>query len=563
MNYLQKAFVWPKAVFGKFWACLDRPQVLLAAALLVPLGFGLLSWLMGQDDNWDLHNYHFYNPYALLNGKIGYDLAPAQWQSYFNPALDLLYYGLTQTLPAPAVGFCMGLLHGLNFILLLALARTLLATGTRLTLLLALAGSLGPGFLSELGNTMGDNMTSLCVLGALLMVLSHFEQLARGTARSQAIVAAAGLVMGIGAGLKLTNATYALALCLALLSLQGALWQRVRLAFVFGVGVLTGMAASAGFWYWKMWQTFGNPLFPQFNGWFHGPLAGSIGMGETGWLPKNWFEKLFWPFIFTLHPKRVIEIALTQLIWPMLYAGFVALALQQIYAKLQAAPITSRMASRTRFLLIFFALSYVIWLNLFSLYRYLIPLELLAPLTFWLIVESLTRANFARQLAGCGLLLATLVIFPFATWGHADWNRNSVTAELPELNRPEQNIVFTVHGDPPMGWLVPSFPASLAFVALGSGFPESQGYRDRVNTMMASRSGPFYVMLQADRNDPANIRSEPEQRKAALHNRDVLDKAREVLGRYGLVLNADSCTTYPAFVGKTRWSYQFCTVIRK
>src|SRR5207244_919974 len=81
-------------------AVLTRPGAMRAAMLLVPPLFGLLALALGQDDNWDLKNYHLYNAYALLNGRLGVDLAPGQWQSYFNPTLDLVYYGLMAALPA-------------------------------------------------------------------------------------------------------------------------------------------------------------------------------------------------------------------------------------------------------------------------------------------------------------------------------------------------------------------------------------------------------------------------------------------------------------------------------
>ena len=45
--------------------------------MLVPLIFGLYSLWLGQDSNGDLLNYHRYNPFALLNGKLELDLAPA------------------------------------------------------------------------------------------------------------------------------------------------------------------------------------------------------------------------------------------------------------------------------------------------------------------------------------------------------------------------------------------------------------------------------------------------------------------------------------------------------
>ena len=45
---------------------------LLLPILLMAVG-GLFSVYMGQDVNWDLLNYHLYNPFAFLHGKIGQD----------------------------------------------------------------------------------------------------------------------------------------------------------------------------------------------------------------------------------------------------------------------------------------------------------------------------------------------------------------------------------------------------------------------------------------------------------------------------------------------------------
>lgn len=139
----------PMLWLNRQWRWLDSAAAMRRSLWLVPLLFGLVSLLYGQDHNWDLLNYHFYAPYALLHGKIDYDLAPGQWQSYFNPTLDLLYFGLQACLAAPVAGFIMGMLHGLNFVLLLGVVRSLLPTGQyRLPLLLALSGTAGPVFLS-------------------------------------------------------------------------------------------------------------------------------------------------------------------------------------------------------------------------------------------------------------------------------------------------------------------------------------------------------------------------------------------------------------------------------
>jgi len=49
-----------------------RTEIFLFPAMLV-MG-GLVSVWLGQDKNWDLLNYHLYNAWALLNGRLHVDL---------------------------------------------------------------------------------------------------------------------------------------------------------------------------------------------------------------------------------------------------------------------------------------------------------------------------------------------------------------------------------------------------------------------------------------------------------------------------------------------------------
>jgi hypothetical protein len=62
---------------------------------IVPCLFGLYSLWLGADANWDLYNYHLYNAFAWLHGKLQTDLAPAGLQSYFNPLI------VQRALPSP------------------------------------------------------------------------------------------------------------------------------------------------------------------------------------------------------------------------------------------------------------------------------------------------------------------------------------------------------------------------------------------------------------------------------------------------------------------------------
>jgi hypothetical protein len=595
------------------FAFLNHPRAGLVAAVLVPLLCGLLSVMNGQDDGWDMRNYHLYNVHALLGGRIGFDLAPAGFQSYFNPTLDLPYYYLNQWLPPRAVGFVLGALHGLAFVLLYGIARQLLGSARppRLALLLAAGGMCAPGFLSELGNTMGDNLSALPVLLSVYLVLRHWDTLIawRGGAMLTAI--GAGAAMGGAAGLKLTNAVYAVALCGALLALPLGWWQRLRVAFLFGVGVLGGMALSGGWWMARMWQTFGNPVFPQFNNLFRSPLAPESGVIDIFFRPQGWMENLLWPFIFTVNTRRVSEIPLKLAVWPLLYVTLAALVLAWGWRRLRAAPVPPAvapppaLAPRSVLLLVFVALGYLGWMRMFSIYRYLVPLELLAPLAIWLAAGYV--APRLQQLAGWALAGLALTALPAANWGHADWADQAFSARVPAIARPADSIVFFVQPDPPSGWMATLLPPATQVIALNTGMLETPAWRARQQAAIAARPGPHYVLLSAARNDRDGTRLRKLAVAQALgltddaagcdklarlmskvrlqvalrrlpdasctfdllpqHRSDLVAQdhatvaqAAERVRNYGLTLDQASCTTRPAAVGAEPRPFLWCRI---
>lgn len=63
------------------------------AALLCAIGIlGYVGIRLGADGNYDLRNYHYYAGWALLHKHVGFDLAPAQVQSFQHPLHDALFY---------------------------------------------------------------------------------------------------------------------------------------------------------------------------------------------------------------------------------------------------------------------------------------------------------------------------------------------------------------------------------------------------------------------------------------------------------------------------------------
>lgn len=597
-------------------AALARPGAPVAAAWIVPVLFGLVSVYLGQDENWDLRNYHWYNAHALLNGRIDLDMAPAQFQSYFNPLIDVPYYVLSTNLPGPLVGFLMGCVHGLNFILLLAIARVVIgdrADRARLPLLLAGAGVCGAGFLSQVGNTMGDNLTALLVLGALHVIMRGWDGLHKVSVRAAGVLLASGLFMGLGTGLKLTNAPYAVALCLALLVAPASWPARIGFAFVQGCGVLAGMLASGGYWWLEMWERFGNPLFPQFNNIFKSPLAQQLGVIDNSHMPHNILEALFWPFVFMAQVARVSEIPLKIAVIPLLYAMGLLFVVNWLRGRLLVAAgpgsAASVLSTRACGLLLFGLIAYLLWVKLFGIYRYLVPLELLAPLMVWILAERMFSAARAARIGGWLLAATTLAVFPFVSWGHAGWASPNFSASVPPLASPADTIVFTAHGDPPMGWLATFFPHEVRVIALAGGFPESPAWLERVHAAVAERTGPHYVMLAAARSEKENslqrkralvdalgltgdaagcARLERLTRRGRFHvdvrlvdepgractldlqqryvadlpeqDRARMQATRQTLAQYGLAVDDGACKTYLATAGTAPYPFRFCTV---
>lgn len=598
---------------------LNSPQALVMARVLVPLVFGLYSVWLGADFNWDLLNYHLYNAFAWLNQKWLIDLAPAGVQSYFNPLLHIPILWANTHIPPRLVGFLMGTLHGTSFILLLAIAQRALpalpeADRYRIPLLLALAGCLTGAFLSGLGNSMGDDTTALFVLTGLLLVMSLWDRLGRWSARSLLAITFAGVFVGMGVGLKLTNAVHAVALCLALLSYPATALVRLRLSLFFGIGVLAGMATTTGYWFWHLWQQFGNPLYPQFGGVFPHPFTTSEATGDLRWRPRDLWDQLLWPFLITLNPKRVGEVPVRQLIWPVVYALLLVWGAVRARAYLKRDAVLP-IDARSRFVILFVVLGFFVWMQLFSIYRYVVPIEMLTPLVAWLLLHQLLAADKARRSAKWVLVATTAVVVlgGARTWGHSGWSDPLYAAQLPTIDSPARtSIVIASTESRPWAWLATLFSPDIAFMQVESSFPSTPLFREHMLDTARSRGGPVYAVIdgeyhwradiavrinrwsdqwgvttsargcaalrwmsaklrvRASVQPPGNpgqhcaigLRSD-DVRDIPQENRDIVARSATLLARNGFDLDAATCAPHLASIGSRKLAFQWCHVTVK
>ncbi|WP_241024123.1 hypothetical protein [Burkholderia sp. Ac-20365] len=588
---------------------------MIAACVIVPLLFGLYSLLLGADANWDLYNYHLYNPFAWLHGKLQTDLAPAGMQTYFNPLLDTAVYLLNSYLPSRVVGFLLGVLHGSTFVLIVAIARQLWPSGSgdagyRLPILIAAAGCLTANFLSGLGSSMGDDTTAVFVLAGLLVTLANWQRIGTRSLGALAAATSSGLLVGFAAGLKLTNAVFAVALCLSLLSYPGSLPVRIRVAFLFGVGVLIGTVATTGYWMLHLWHQYGNPLYPQFGKYFPNSLTAAVAQSDVRWLPRNVVETLLWPFIIAADSKRVGEVSIRQVIWPIVYVALVWWMLARTVRRITGRPHAS-LEPKQRLVVLFVVLGFIVWMKLFSIYRYIVPIEMLAPMVLVLLLDRLLPARIARRAAAWLLVAATAVVVTGGarTWGHEGWADPLYHAQVPPLAQPERTTVVIRSTTSGWAWIATRFPETVAFTQIDSSFPASDAFRARIVMLARERGGPTFALIDGAHNwrednikgvnDVAaalaltrstrgcdtlrwavsklhlhaaveSPRDESEQCRLGLRaddrfdiaarNRELAADAATAFERAGFDFDAQSCTPYEAGIGKGMLAWQWCKI---
>ncbi|WP_315742519.1 MULTISPECIES: glycosyltransferase 87 family protein [unclassified Bradyrhizobium] len=412
----------------------------------------IYAYFAGEDINWDWQNYHDYAGFALLHGRFDVDVMPGGFQSFLNPLVYVLPYLLRHGLAAPWWGVALGALHGLNLALVCWVTRVMLEKDARVPALLAavLIAACGPMTLSEVGTSFADILTAMPILAGVALIFVESEQDGRR-------ILLAGLLIGAATGLKLTNATFLIGAGVCLL-----LAPRPLVAIVhFGAGSAVGGLATGGAWALKMWHDFGSPLFPFYNVIFRSREAPPVSIIDTRFMPHGLIEALAYPFDWLVgrHPSSE---------WPFRDPRF-AVVVVLLLATIAVGAWRRRelLQVRDRQFLLFFWVSYALWTLVFSIQRYLIPLELLsAPL----IVLLLTRHAAAGRPSlsfeqGAALrarhLLTMTAALAVALWSQpTDWMRRPWSDPYrPQLAAALQKPATFLLLHKPLGYIVSQLPA--------------------------------------------------------------------------------------------------------
>jgi hypothetical protein len=494
-------------------------QAAVLAAFIVLAGAESIR--LGQDGNWDLKNYHYYNVYAWLTGRLAWDVAPAMMQTYHNPLLDLPFYAMVQAnLPPRLISFLMAIPAGIAAYFLLRIAAVLFPRGTensRLWAGLAVAiGITGAAGHAVIGSTMNEWPPAALLIAAVSVLVSAA---ARREGPSTRELALAGVLAGIAVGGKLTYGMYALALVIAMMSF-GTLRERAGRAFALGCFIVAGFLAAYGFWGVVLYREFASPVFPYFNDLFKSPYWEPNAFFDRHYGPRTWRQWIFFPFYFSWNSWMVGEINFRDFRFPVLFALAIAWGFKR-YATWRMAETSAAAADPRdrawRFVAVFVLASYLAWLKLFGIHRYLVPIEMLTgPLILGAALQLVSGARERRWAVGVLAFLVIVSTFK-GSWGRLDYRDRYFEIAAPAIGKNALVILGEYH---PMAYVAAFMPAGARFVSPSNNFlqPHQQNLlATRIRDLVAAHRGEIYSLEFSGQDTTA------------------------VLGRYSLRLDKGSC----------------------
>jgi hypothetical protein len=482
----------------------------------------LTALSLGQDCTWDVLNYHFYSGYAFLNKPMHYDFAPAQVQSFFNPLQHVLSYLLLAYLPSIAGSIILAAIQGLNFYLVFRIAQILFRNWSNPFRLLICISSAATGcyssiYILELGTTFGDSLSSLLILAGFLLILQHLASMERATPASNMRLGIAGAVLGVALGIKFTAAIYIAAIAVALSLFLLFSHRRIRPLIVFFVFMGLTFIAVYGYWGYSLYHEYQNPIFPYMNGIFRSPFFEPANTGDARFFARTWQQRFFYPFFFIHKNSLVSEIPFRDMRLALCYIAVAGLGVFGLFRFFRNRPRTGEKQRERQdtgrhliVLAVFFSISYILWQNQFSVYRYLIVLELLAPSFLALVLACLIRKKFQAFL--CIVLLNALIcafMIP-ANFGRQKFDDNFLKAEIPLLEDLDKSVVI-MSGLEGTSFIIPHFPPKTRFVRISSNFhAPGKNHRldNKIRGMLAQYDAKHTLVLISEKQDKTAVRKE-------------------------------------------------------
>lgn len=455
----------------------------------------------GQDANWDLRNYHYYNPYAWVNGRAAIDIAPAQLQSFHSPYADLPYYYMAKAgFPSLLGSAILALPAAIALFFLALIAKPLLPAAQPniyliAVLLIAATGAAGG---PVVGTTMSEWHLLALFMCSVWLVLRPFyceNELVWGEPKLGSVLCA-GFLGGVAVGLKLTAGTYALGLAVLVCTLPAGWAIRAKRLAAVGLGGVIGALISYGPWGYELWSRFGNPFFPYFNDVFISSWAEPSRYADARFVANDVWKVIATPWLIMKETSGFVS-ELPFRDWRL------GLGLPALLWLAWGTPI-NKIRRIWQALALMFLTIYILWVTLFGYYRYVSLLELISALAVFTCIANgleLVRSYPIKILVTLFLVTALVGITKWPSWGRAAHGDMAVTAKVPGLPQNSMVMMATLE---PLAFIVPSLPAELPVISVINNFMNpAWGAHSRLHVLAAQRitqhNGPLFALVNTAR----------------------------------------------------------------
>jgi len=505
----------------------------LAVASAMGAAWGLFA---GKDLNWDQLNYHYYVAHALLSGRLDQDFFAASVQSYLNPLGYVPFYvGVSSGIHSVLVSMALAGIHGLSIALLYFIARRCLGAdgssgGIRLAVIVAVLGCSTPVFWAILGTSFLDPLLVIPMLGGFLLLLGKSDQEIR-----LAHAWWAGILFGIAAGLKYSNAFFAIAAVPLFFASTQSRWSAgIRPLASYIAGGLVAVGLLAGPWMWLLYRKFGNPLFPFLNAWFRSPYFPPLNVAAGRFAPHSVADILALPFRMVF-PVPWVYVEFTAPDVRFAAAVVVLLSLAALALRRRSSGVwMSQLQATDRKLFAFFAASLALWLYSSANGRYGLLVLLLAGVCLARLVMLLLPPKAARNalIVIAALQVSVCVVAaPVRGWITGPWSHDWYPLSVPEAGKTDPAVYFTVE-TLSLSALIPFLNPGASFVNLRGQYSIRPGGPawQRVEAMLAKQGGHARALGRAISNDSNGVPS-PE----------LVQTYDSTFARYGFRMDPHDC----------------------
>jgi hypothetical protein len=283
--------------------------------------------------------------------------------------------------------------------------------------------------------------------------------------------------------------------------------QRIKSSTATTFGLVAGILVSAGFWMYRLWHLYGNPLFPFYNSIFKSPYMLLENFADRRYLPKGLFDQLVFPFFFLFSNRYTnLQNHYQDARFAIIYVLIITIALTFLIKWLCTSSKTKRITKKNeikpihQFLIIFFVSSFIIWQLKFSILRYTNALELLGPVVIFLLLQFIIQSEYHRILTYILLLVVIVVKMEAIQFGRVTWGPAFFQVHVPKYAFPDNTIILITNLNP-WSYLIPAFPKNTRFVSMNNNFIKpyhSTMYQKEIRQVLNSHDGLFYLLSREE-----------------------------------------------------------------